>query len=479
MPLSELTESIFEFRRFLRRYARHFRHPAQRHHFEAFLRGLIGPLERKSIEPIAIDQGVPWQQLEDFIGRSTWDSEALIAEHRRHIAQSMGSPRAVVIIDPTSFPKRGNLSVGVTRQWCGQLGKEENCVVGVNLAYASERGHTFLDRRMYLPKEWAGDLRRRVAAGVPNDVVFRTSGELAYEMIAKARRDGLQHAWITGDEEFGKLPWLQDWLHQDAERYILEVPCSTRVWLTLPKRRIRGPIGLSRRLRVRGPGRPRLVRVDALIRELPQRIWIHHDVRDGSKGPIRVRAALLRVMTHRRKGTARREEWLLITHTLDQHVQTKYFLSNAAADAPIEELLRAGFARWPVEQCHGQGKNETGLGDYETRSWLGWHRHTALSFLAHHWLTLERNRLGEKIPRDDGRRSPARLLRGFTDGALAPAQAEPPDATSATAQSFRTAVALEEGLGSTGNAGASQAGSSRTRQVNHRSHAKVVSRQYQ
>lgn len=479
MPLSELTESIFEFRRFTRRYQRLFKHSAQRRHFESFLRGLIGPLERKTIEPIALDQGVPWHQLEEFISRSTWDSEVLIAEHRRHIAQTLGSPRGIVIIDPTSFPKRGVMSVGVTRQWCGQLGKQENCVVGVNLAYASENGHTFLDRRLYLPRDWAGDMRRRRAAGVPKDVAFRTSGELAYEMIVKARRDGVPHEWITGDEEFGKLPWLQDWLHQDGERYILEVPCRARVWLTLPRRRIRGPIGLSKRLRTRGPGRPRLVRVDALARELPPRIWSEHEVRDGSKGPIRVRAALLRVTTHRRKGTDGRGEWLLITHTLDQHAQTKYFLSNAAADTPIDELFRAGFARWPVEQCHGQGKNETGLGDYETRSWSGWHRHTALSFLAHHWLTLERNRLGGKIPRDDGRGSPPHLLRGGTDGTGAASEVDPPDATSATAKPHRPALALEEVPGCTSDAGTSQASGCGAHQVDHHSHAQVVPRQYQ
>lgn len=445
MALALLTESIFEFRRFLRRYERIFRHKAQRLHFEAYLRGLIGPLERKSIEPIALDQGVPWHRLEHFISRARWDAEDLLGEHVRHVRESLGSPRGIIIIDPTSFPKKGDASVGVARQWCGQLGKEENCVVGANLAYASEKGHTLLNRRLYLPRAWAENRRRRRAARVPDEVVFRTSGQLAYEMIASVRRSALPHEWITGDEEFGKLPWLQDWLHVDGERYILEVPTTTRVWATLPSRPLGDPIGLLKRLRVFGPGRPRVLQVDEVASELSDRAWRVHDVRAGSKGPIRVYAALVRVKFSRRNEIDRREGWLLITETIDQKPQTKYFLSNAGAEITVEALLAAGFARWPVEQCFGQGKNETGLGDYETRSWPGWHRHTVLSFLAHHWLVLERNRLGEKIPRDDRGRSAPRLLRGVTNGTRSTAEAVANDAAPTSAQSVGPRLALENG----------------------------------
>lgn len=219
-----------------------------------------------------------------------------MAAHRRHVNETLGSPRGIIIIDPTSFPKRGEKSVGVARQWCGQLGKEENCVVGVNLAYASEKGHSFLDRRLYLPKCWAEDPLRRREAGVPDDVLFRTSWELAYEMICQVRREGIPHGWIIGDEEFGKVPCLQDWLREDGERYVLEVPCTTRVGVALPKKRISGPRGLLERLRIRGPGRPRWIRVDQLAKRLSPKAWTTHEVRDASKGPIRVRAALLRVL---------------------------------------------------------------------------------------------------------------------------------------------------------------------------------------
>ena len=380
----------------------------------------------------------------------------MLTEHRGHVRETLGTSRGIFILDPTSFPKRGDKTVGVARQWCGQLGKEENCVVAGVLAYASERGHALLDRRLYLPELWAGNLARRRKAGVPDDVVFRTSGELAYEMITQARRERVPHAWITGDEEFGKLPWLQDWLDEDGERYILEVPCLTCVWTALPRGRKLGPKGISERLRRRGPGRPRLVRVDALLRQVPKRAWTLHEIRGGSKGPIRVRAVLLRIRLHRKK-RMQRDGWLLMTRTVDQRPQTKYFLSNAASNASIMELLRAGFARWPVEQCFGQEKNETGLGDFETRSWLGWHHHTALAFLAHHWLVLERNRLGEKISRDDDGRSATCLLCRGADGTPATTRLATSDASSAGSESRCAHLALEEGTSRSSRPSAAQA----------------------
>jgi len=473
MPLSALTESIFEFRRFIRRYQRIFRHPAQRRHFEGYVRGLIGPLERKSIEPIALDQGIDWRRLDDFIACSPWDAESLLVEHRQHLRMTLASPKGILILDPTSFPKRGDKSVGVTRQWCGQLGKEENCVVGVNLSYASEKGHAFLDRRLYLPEDWADDFPRRRAARVPDDVVFRTSGQLAYEMLRRIRRERFPHSWVTGDEEFGKLPWLHDALHADSERYVFEIPTSTTIWLALPKRHRRGRIGTLRHYRVLGPGRPRKIRVDALLHRLPERLWRNHEVRDGSKGPISVRAALLRVKFNRRNGPERPERWLLIMQTLDQRAETKYFTSNAADDVMVEDLLLAAFSRWTIEQNHGQGKNETGLGDYETRSWPGWHHHTALCFLAHHWLVLERNRLGEKIPRDDRGRSAQGLLRRFADPSRPAAEICPTHAAPTEAQSCSAHIALEEDARPSSDTEAACSSGGRTHQFDVHSNAAV------
>lgn len=473
VSLSPFTETVFEFRRFVYRYEKMFPRQAQRRHFEAYLRGLIGPLERKSIEPIAVDQGIDWRRLHAFIACSPWDSETLLEAHRRYVRQTMGSERGILILDPTQFPKRGDLSVGVARQWCGQLGKEENCQNEINLCYATEQGHTYLDRRLYLPAEWAQDARRRRAARVPEDVAFRTSWQLAYEMIGGARREQIPHAWITGDEEFGKVPKFHDWLSEDGERYVFEVPRSARVWASLPGGRKRGPKALSTYLRILRPGRPRLIRVDDLGQKLPERAWVEYEVRDASKGPLRVRSAMLRVRFHRKKKSDYPEGWLLISETMDQRRQLKYFQSNGEGDVTHLELLRAGFARWPIEQCHGQGKNETGLGDYETRSWMGWHHHTALVFLAHHWLVLERNRLEKKIPRDDGRGSSPSVLLRVANRSKRSTETQARDAASAKAQPLSQDLALEQITRTSGDARAAQAHCSRSGEVGHHSNATV------
>ncbi len=403
MQYHELRQCRPAFEQFCARYQKFLPRKDQRRYLTPYLLGLLGPLERKSIEPIALEQEVDVRLLQHFIAASSWDERPMLAEHRRHVRETMGSPDAVFILDPTTFPKRGDKSVGVQRQWCGERGKQDNCVAGINLSYACETGHTFLDRRHYLPRSWASDRARRRAAGVPDDVVYRPDWQLSFEMVRDARIEGIPHAWLTGDEQFGKTPTLHDWLSELGERYIFELPVRAQVWLTLPKQRIRGPIGLLERLAHLRSGRPRLMRVDEIAEALPERVWTPHYLRDASKGPIVVQAVRLRVRFQREDPEFRPEGWLLLSETLDQKRERKFFASNAGIGCSLVSMASAAYSRWPIEQDHGQGKNETGLGDYETRTWRGWHHHTALSFLAHHFLVIQRNRLGEKISRDDGR----------------------------------------------------------------------------
>jgi SRSO17 transposase len=403
MQYRELRRCRPAFEQFCARYQRFLPRKDQREYLAPYLLGLLGPLERKSIEPIALEQEVDVRLLQHFIAASPWDERSMLAEHRRHVRETMGSPNAVLILDPTTFPKRGDKSVGVQHQWCGERGKQDNCVAGINLSYACETGHTFLDRRLYLPRSWASDMPRRRTAGVPDDVVFRPDWQLSFEMVRDARAEGIPHSWLTGDEQFGKSPPLHDWLDELGERYIFELPVRARVWLTLPKRPIRGPIGLLERLAHLRPGRPKLMRVDEIAEALPERAWTPLYLRDASKGPIVVQAVALRVRFQREDPERRPEGWIMLSETLDQKRERKFFASNSQANCSLASMASAAYSRWPIEQDHGQGKNETGLGDYETRTWRGWHHHSALSFLAHHFLVTQRNRLGEKIPGDDGR----------------------------------------------------------------------------
>lgn len=443
MKHSVLLESRDRFHQFVKMYEPLLRRKAQRSHLNLYLKGLVSMLERKSIEPIALAQGADVRRLQDFIGASPWDSEALLVEHRRHVRETLGSADGVLILDKTSFPKRGDKSVGVARQWCGQRGKVDNCQIGVNLAYVSEHGHAFLDRRLYLPEDWARDMKRRKACGVPEHIEFRTSWHLGYEMVVRTQREKFPHSWITGDEEFGKATKLHDWLSEHGERWIFEIPKSRRVHVAISQGKNVSDRERAKQLRKLCPGRPRFARSDRLKDTLPNWAWSEHTIRAASKGPVRVAAAFVRVRFHRNGKRFGPEGWLIITRTLDKQGQVKYFQSNAPANCGHEEMLRAAFARWAIEEDHGQGKNETGLGHYETRSWLGWHHHTALSFIAHHFLVIERNRMGKKISRDDNRGSAARDRRGDAAGSSANGKLCQADETSAETKSRCAPLSLE------------------------------------
>src|SRR5690349_10682136 len=214
--------------RFLNRYLPLFCRSEQRGHAAAFVRGLLSGLERKSVEPIANAAGIPRKDLQYFVGCGAWDDERVMAELRRHVAEELADDDGVLVLDPTGFPKKGAHSCGVARQWCGRLGKKDNCQVGVLLAYTSPKGHAPLDRRLYLPKGWADDPVRRERGHVPPEVAYRKTWEIGYDLL---RRSGpsLPHAWVVGDDEFGRASHFRAALRADGERYLLDVPCNTTI----------------------------------------------------------------------------------------------------------------------------------------------------------------------------------------------------------------------------------------------------------
>lgn len=230
MKLSDLHASRRRFETFVSRYEGLFRRRSWRRFAGQYLAGLLGALERKSIEPIALEAGIPDRTLRHFIGQAGWDEEALLTEHQRHVVETLGDNQGVLVIDSTGFPKKGPHSVGVKRQWCGQLGKEENCQVATTLTYASIHGHAQPNRSLYLPEEWAKDYKRRRKCRVPEGVVFRRSWELGLEMVEEARRLNVPHSWVTGDEEFGQSGEFHDLLDRMGEQYIFEIRSNTHVW---------------------------------------------------------------------------------------------------------------------------------------------------------------------------------------------------------------------------------------------------------
>lgn len=374
-----------------------------------YMEGQLLPLERKSIEPMAdaLDGGNV-QAMQQFIGVGAWDDAAVLAKHQQLVAESLGdAATGVLLIDGCDFPKQGTHSVGVARQYCGALGKVANCQASVVACYASARGATLVDRRLYVHEDWFGeDYRaRRTRCGVPADLTFQTRTALAWAMIAGLRERGrLPFRWVAGDEGFGNTPVLLDRIADAGLAYFMEVPHNVRVWPTRPATAVPPPTGKrgapATRLRL-APGAAAPVRVDALAAALPASAWQGTQIQDGSKGPLVAEGAFVRAVAVR-DGLPGPDVWLVLRRALDASAELKAYLCNAAADTPPETLVWLLGMRWPVEQAIKEGKEELGLDHYEVRGWVGWHHHTTMTLLAQHFLVRLRSRLGEKYPGADG-----------------------------------------------------------------------------
>ena len=311
---------------------------------------------------------------------------------RRQGKNHLGQGDGVLVFDPSGMPKSGRESVGVARQWCGRLGNVDNCQVAIYLGYGSRQGHTLVDTRLYLPKEWTKDKARLDKAGVPNaSRGYRTRHQLAVEMLAEngAR---LPHRWIAGDDEMGRPDWFRRRLAALGERYLLAVPSNTAM------RDLEGepPEYRGRGRRSKRPWQT----VEAWSQALGEEAWQRMEVRDGSKGPLVVEAVKRRVVsrTHRRQQGD--EEMVVVIRSRDRDqdhvVKVEYSLSNAVPATPLWELARVAKAEHRIEDCLQRSKSEAGLADYEGRNWTGWQHHQTLSFLATWFLERETQR-GKKM----------------------------------------------------------------------------------
>ena len=405
MPVPAVASCGARLNRFLARYAPLFYREEQRANARIVVAGLLGDLERKTCEPIARRNGLHRKPIQFFVGNGKWDDEAVLDELFRHVLECRADPHGIVVFDGSAFPKKGTASCGVKRQWCGRLGKVDNCQNAVFMAYATPAGYAPLDRRLYLPEDWAGDAKRREHTHVPVSVVFRTKWQIALDMLDA--RGAIPHAWITGDDEFGRVCEFRSDLRRRGEAYVLDVPCNTQI------RDLETAPPARRKSRGRPPARPWLS-VNAWMNLQPASRWQTFSIRDGTKGPLQVRALSTRVQTGSEKGVAV-EERLIVFKTVEAHPRTVYALAHGPhsghkGGASLDELLRVAAARHRVEEMFEAAKGEAGLGHYEVRSWIGWHHHVTLSLLALWFLILERERLGKKMSRIDGATNAPTLL---------------------------------------------------------------------
>jgi SRSO17 transposase len=381
--------------RFVEPFAARLVSSEQEAHVREYVAGLCSDVKRKNSETIAYLHDQERHAMQKFIGQSPWDDRPLVGELAQQIGKELGEPDGVLVFDPSAFKKQGKHSVGVARQWCGRLGKIDNCQVGVYLGYVSRKEHAVVDTRLYLNKEWAKDKERRKECGVPREIRFRTRHALALEMLAE-HGNVLPHAWIAGDDEMGRSSAFRRDLRSLGERYLLAVPSNTLVRdldASPPEYRGRG----------RRPQVP-YMRADRWCQALPASAWTTIDVRDGAKGPLVVEAVKTRV---RAKSDRRRngpEEILVVVREEqgDGTMKHDYHLSNAPPETTLVELARVVKAEHRIEECLERAKGEAGLAQYQVRNWTGWHHHQTLSLLAAWFLTQEDMR-GEKIhPGDHG-----------------------------------------------------------------------------
>jgi SRSO17 transposase len=338
-----------------------------------YLRALLLPVERKNGWQLAEAMGEARPRgTQEFLAEPGWDPDAVQVALREYVAETLGSPSGVLVVDETGFLKKGTRSVGAKRQYSGTAGRVENCQVGVFLAYASEKGAALVDRALYLPQEWAEDEDRRKDAGVPGGVGFATKPELAQGMLERALDAGLPCAWVTGDAVYGAARSLRLELERRRQSFVLGVSSGER-------------------LMVEWGG---YARADALLSRVEEGGWLRLSAGEGSKGPRLYEWALVPLWRLQLDGETRAwGHWMLVRRSLDEPKDLAYYVVFARREGTtLEALARVAGTRWRVESCFEEAKQECGLDEYEVRRWLGWHRHVTLSMLAHAFLSATRGR---------------------------------------------------------------------------------------
>jgi SRSO17 transposase len=388
---------------FLERYLPLFGRSENHEHAERFIHGLLGSQERRNTENVAesVDGGVV-RTMQKFVAQGCWDCSDVLSELRSHVVEALGDDDGTINVDETGFPKKGKKSVGVKRQYSGTLGRVDNCQFGVFANYCSEAGHTLLDRRLFLPTEWAEDDDRRSEAGVPEGVIFRSKPELALEMVYAAVRDNVSFRWVGGDSVYGDSPTFVQGVRELGKWYVLDTSSDAHVWLRQPKLK---KVGRSRsrggRLSQRAKATTKPIAVVDAVAELPPSAFRRITVSDGSQGPLVYEYAELKVWFSEKGYPTADPERLLVRRSLGQEPELKYHRSNAPSEVPLKRLAAQRSLRWTIEEDIKAGKGTTGLDEYETRGWQGWHHHTALSLLALLFLALQKYRLGGKRTTDD------------------------------------------------------------------------------
>jgi SRSO17 transposase len=407
LAIQDIEHLVEELRAYHAIYSPLFQRREQREAAHTYLQGVLSALPRKSIEPmvLAVEGVVPKavRAMQAFISEGRWDDERLLHQHWKEVERDLGADDGVLMVDGSDVPKQGIHSAGVKRQYCGELGKRANCQAGVFVGSVSTKGYTVLDRRLYVPVEWVTDdayAERRTQCGIPPEVTFKTKPALAQEMLAAVvKTPCLRCRWVVADEAFGCDTGFLEGVAGLGLWYFAEVSHTTRVWQERPATHVPPWRGRGRR-----PQRERLVEgapaartVREVAATLPAEAWARQTIKEGSQGPMVAECAALRVIAVR-DTLPGPDVWLVLRRHLETG-ELKAYLWNAPRDTALETRVRLSGMRWPIETCFEDSKQLLGMGDYEVRSWTGWHHHMTLVILAHFFVVRMSLRLKKKRPR--------------------------------------------------------------------------------
>jgi len=379
-----------------------FHRSESRDHFFKYMAGQFSPIERKSIEPIALAiKNGNVRAMQRFVSDAEWNDENIMTKYRSFVNEDLGRPDAALIFDETSFVKKGQDSIGVARQYCGTIGKVDNCQVGVFVAYASENGYSLVDKRIFLPEKWFTDdyRARRKKCRLPEDTVFQTKPQLAVAMLNGINEENiLPFKYILADSIYGTSPeFIQAAEALPDKTYFVSVPKDTNCWL-------KRPMTVTKTYKWGGKTRSKTALVDPdskplSIEELGKNIndyfWYRRKVSEGTKGPIVYEYTRRRIILSA-DGLPQKTVWLLIRRTLSDDPEYSYFISNASSSTRLKKLVWLSGLRWAIEQCFEEAKTELGMDHYEVRKFKGWHHHMLTCMLAHFFLWHLKIRMGKK-----------------------------------------------------------------------------------
>ena len=344
-----------------------FRRHDLRHRAENYVQGLLGNVGRKNGWQLAEYLGDETPHgVQRLLARASWNADDVRDELFRYARENVLSPNetGVLIVDETGFLKKGDKSVGVQRQYSGTAGRIENCQIGVFLALASANGRVLIDRELYLPKSWCEDQERCNAAAVPEEIRFATKQKLAQNMLGRAFKNGINPQWVLGDAIYGSDSKFRRFLESSSQPYVLAVSPQQRLWINYHQKRF-----------------------DDIVQDVPADAWFRMSVADGTKGPRVYDWAAGRFGVPTKDGLVK---WMLFRRSVESPEDFSYYMCLSPADATPQDLAVAAGQRWNIESCFEATKQETGLDEYEVRSWHGWYRHITLSMLAMAFLTVVR-----------------------------------------------------------------------------------------